>query len=100
MAIPRRKSRTIKVGWVEVGGDAPIRVQSMTTTKTADVNATLQQMASLVATGVDIVRVAVPHWEDAEALKTIAEHDTVPVVADIHFQWKYAIDAPVAVLHR
>src|SRR5207244_2792109 len=71
MAIPRRKSRTIKVGWVEVGGDAPVRVQSMTTTKTADVNATLQQMASLVATGVDIVRVAVPHWQDAEALKTI-----------------------------
>src|SRR6266550_961945 len=67
MVSQRRKSRKIKVGWVEVGGDAPLRVQSMTTTKTADVNATLQQMASLVATGVDIVRVAVPHWEDAEA---------------------------------
>src|SRR5919198_1497704 len=89
----RRKSRQIKVGWVEVGGDAPVRVQSMTTTKTADVNATLQQMAALVATGVDIVRVAVPHWEDAEALKAIAQHATVPVVADIHFQWKYAMAA-------
>src|SRR5438132_5052228 len=99
MAIPRRKSRTIKVGWVEVGGDAPVRVQSMTTTKTADVNATLQQMASLVATGVDIVRVAVPHWEDAEALKTIAEHATVPVIADIHFQWKYAMAALEAGVH-
>src|SRR5438105_2420078 len=99
MAIPRRKSRTIKVGWVEVGGDAPVRVQSMTTTKTADVNATLQQMASLVATGVDIVRVAVPHWEDAEALKTIAEHATVPVIADIHFQWKYAMAALEAGIH-
>ena len=99
MAIPRRKSRTIKVGWVEVGGDAPVRVQSMTTTKTADVNATLQQMASLVATGVDIVRVAVPHWEDAEALKTIAEHATVPVIADIHFQWKYAMPALEAGIH-
>src|SRR2546426_6043599 len=99
MAAERRKSRKIKVGWVEVGGDAPVRVQSMTTTKTADVNATLQQMASLVATGVDIVRVAVPHWEDAEALKTIAEHATVPVVADIHFQWKYAMAALEAGIH-
>jgi (E)-4-hydroxy-3-methylbut-2-enyl-diphosphate synthase len=95
----RRKSRKIRVGWVEVGGDAPIRVQSMTTTKTADVNATLQQMASLVATGVEIVRVAVPHWEDAEALKQIAEHATVPVIADIHFQWKYAMAALEAGIH-
>ena len=89
----RRKSRKLRVGSVEVGGDAPISIQSMTTTKTSDVNATLQQMASLVAAGVDIVRVAVPHREDAEALKTIAEHATVPVVADIHFQWKYAMAA-------
>jgi (E)-4-hydroxy-3-methylbut-2-enyl-diphosphate synthase len=65
----------------------------MTTTKTADINATLQQIASLVATGVDIVRVAVPHWEDAEALKAIAAKSTVPVIADIHFQWKYAMAA-------
>jgi len=93
MAVERRRSRKVKVGWVEVGGDAPIRVQSMTTTKTADVNATLQQMASLVATGCEIVRVAVPHWEDARALKTIAEHATIPVIADIHFQWKYAMAA-------
>jgi (E)-4-hydroxy-3-methylbut-2-enyl-diphosphate synthase len=93
MAVERRTSRKVKVGWVEVGGDAPIRVQSMTTTKTADVNATLQQMASLVATGCEIVRVAVPHWEDARALKTIAEHATIPVIADIHFQWKYAMAA-------
>src|SRR6266550_2799147 len=93
MPIPRRRSKQVKVGWVEVGGDAPIRVQSMTTTKTADVNATLQQIASLVATGVDVVRVAVPHWEDAEALKAIAAKSTVPVIADIHFQWKYAIAA-------
>jgi (E)-4-hydroxy-3-methylbut-2-enyl-diphosphate synthase len=92
-------SRKIRVGWVEVGGDAPVRVQSMTTTKTADVNATLQQMASLVATGVDIVRVAVPHNEDAEALKTIAEHATVPVIADIHFQWRYAMAALEAGIH-
>src|SRR5438094_4834380 len=89
----RRASRKIKVGWVEVGGDAPVSVQSMTTTKTADINATLQQIASLVATGVDIVRVAVPHREDAEGLVAIAAKSTVPVVADIHFQWKYAMAA-------
>src|SRR5438552_14330476 len=89
----RRASRQVKVGSVTVGGDAPVRVQSMTTTKTHDVNATLQQIASLVATGVDIVRVAVPHWEDAEALKAIAAKSTVPVIADIHFQWKYAMAA-------
>jgi (E)-4-hydroxy-3-methylbut-2-enyl-diphosphate synthase len=90
---PRRKTRQILVGDVPVGGEAPITVQSMTTTKTADINATLQQIASLVATGVDIVRVAVPHWEDAEALVAIAAKSTVPVVADIHFQWKYAMAA-------
>src|SRR5438046_7877366 len=95
----RRKSRKIKLGWVEVGGDAPVRVQSMTTTKTADVNSTLQQMAALVAAGCEIGRVAVPHWEDAEALKTIAEHATVPVIADIHFQWKYAMAALEAGIH-
>ena len=71
----------------------PVSIQSMTTTKTADINATLQQIASLVAAGVDIVRVAVPHWEDAEALVAIAAKSTVPVVADIHFQWKYAMAA-------
>ena len=93
MLTQRRKSRQVRVGDVTIGGDAPIRVQSMTTTKTADINATLQQIASLVAAGVDIVRVAVPHWEDAEALTAIAAKSTVPVVADIHFQWKYAIAA-------
>jgi (E)-4-hydroxy-3-methylbut-2-enyl-diphosphate synthase len=91
--VERRKSRQIQLGRVAIGGDAPVSVQSMTTTKTADINATLQQIASLVATGVDIVRVAVPHWEDAEALVAIAAKSTVPVVADIHFQWKYAMAA-------
>src|SRR5436309_2593738 len=95
----RRNSRKIKLGWVEVGGDAPVRVQSMTTTKTADVNSTLQQMAALVATGCEIVRVAVPHWEDAKALRQIAQHATIPVIADIHFQWKYAMAALEAGIH-
>ena len=93
MLAQRRPTRQIRIGDLTIGGDAPIRLQSMTTTKTADINATLQQIASLVAAGVDIVRVAVPHWEDAEALTAIAAKSTVPVVADIHFQWKYAIAA-------
>ena len=70
--VERRKSRQIQLGRVAIGGDAPVSVQSMTTTKTADIDATLQQIASLVAAGVDIVRVAVPHWEDAEALSILA----------------------------
>ncbi len=93
MLSARRPTRQIRIGGVPIGGDAPISVQSMTTTKTSDINATLQQIASLVAAGVDIVRVAVPHWEDAEALVAIAAKSTVPVVADIHFQWKYAMAA-------
>src|SRR5437667_8076158 len=99
MTIERRKSRQIRVGWVDVGGDAPVRVQSMTTTKTADVNATLQQMASLVAAGCELVRVAVPYGWDAKALTAIAANSTVPVIADIHFQWKYAMAALEAGIH-
>src|SRR5699024_10947089 len=83
---PRRKSRTIRVGSLEVGGDAPITVQSMTTTPTSDINATLQQIAELTAAGCDIVRVAVPTSEDAAALPAIAAKSQIPVVADIHFQ--------------
>ncbi|MPZ87367.1 MAG: flavodoxin-dependent (E)-4-hydroxy-3-methylbut-2-enyl-diphosphate synthase [Nitriliruptorales bacterium] len=90
---PRRKSRRIRVGGVEVGDGAPLSVQSMTTTKTHDVNATLQQIAALNAAGVDIVRVACPRQEDADALAAIAAKSTVPVVADIHFQWRYAMRA-------
>jgi (E)-4-hydroxy-3-methylbut-2-enyl-diphosphate synthase len=96
---PRRVSRKIKVGSVFVGGDAPISVQSMTTTLTSDVNATLQQIAELTASGCDIVRVAVPSQDDVEALPEIAKHAQIPVIADIHFQPKYvfaAIDAGCA----
>ena len=97
---PRRKSRQIKVGSVAVGGDAPVSVQSMTTTLTADVNATLQQIAELTATGCDIVRVAVPSQDDAEALPADRQAQSqIPVIADIHFQPKYvfaAIDAGCA----
>jgi (E)-4-hydroxy-3-methylbut-2-enyl-diphosphate synthase len=96
---PRRKTRKIKVGKVEVGGDAPVSVQSMTTTPTTDINATLQQIAELTTAGCDIVRVAVPTSDDAEALPIIARKSQIPVIADIHFQPKYvfqAIDAGCA----
>ncbi|MFF5259310.1 flavodoxin-dependent (E)-4-hydroxy-3-methylbut-2-enyl-diphosphate synthase [Actinomadura viridis] len=96
---PRRKTRQIMVGNVPVGGDAPVSVQSMTTTLTSDVNATLQQIAELTAAGCQIVRVAVPSQDDAEALPAIARKSSIPVIADIHFQPKYvfaAIDAGCA----
>jgi (E)-4-hydroxy-3-methylbut-2-enyl-diphosphate synthase len=95
---PRRKTRQIKVGKVGVGSESQVSVQSMTTTQTTDINGTLQQIAELTATGCDIVRVAVPHQDDADALKIIAMKSQIPVIADIHFQPKYvfaAIDAGV-----
>src|SRR6187399_3772849 len=96
---PRRKSRQIKVGKVLVGGDARVSVQSMTTTPTTNINTTLQQIAELTASGCDIVRVACPSQDDADALSEIATHSQIPVIADIHFQPKYvfaAIDAGCA----
>ncbi len=96
---PRRKTRKIRVGTTHVGGDAPISVQSMTTTKTTDINGTLQQIAELTATGCDIVRVAVPSQDDADVLHIIAKKSQIPVIADIHFQPRYvfaAIDAGCA----
>ncbi|MDQ1746900.1 MAG: (E)-4-hydroxy-3-methylbut-2-enyl-diphosphate synthase [Frankiaceae bacterium] len=95
----RRVTRQIDVGGVKVGGGAPISVQSMTTTLTSDVNATLQQIAELTASGCQIVRVACPSQDDADALPQIAQHSQIPVIADIHFQPKYvfaAIDAGCA----
>ncbi|MBJ8342137.1 MULTISPECIES: flavodoxin-dependent (E)-4-hydroxy-3-methylbut-2-enyl-diphosphate synthase [Antrihabitans] len=96
---PRRKTRQLQVGSVSVGSESPISVQSMTTTKTHDINATLQQIAELTASGCDIVRVACPRQEDADALATIAKKSQIPVIADIHFQPRYifaAIDAGCA----
>jgi (E)-4-hydroxy-3-methylbut-2-enyl-diphosphate synthase len=90
---PRRTSRQIRVGKVLVGGDAPVSVQSMTTTPTTDINATLQQIAELTASGCDIVRVACPSQDDAEALPAIARKSQIPVIADIHFQPKYVFAA-------
>ncbi|MBJ7336645.1 flavodoxin-dependent (E)-4-hydroxy-3-methylbut-2-enyl-diphosphate synthase [Mycolicibacterium sp.] len=96
---PRRKTRQLMVRDVGVGSDYPIAVQSMCTTKTHDINATLQQIAELTASGCDIVRVACPRQEDADALAVIAKKSQIPVIADIHFQPKYifaAIDAGCA----
>src|SRR3954469_8681014 len=96
---PRRQTRQIDVGGVKIGGGAPISVQSMTTTVTADVNATLQQIAELTASGCQIVRVACPSQDDADALAEIVRHSQIPVIADIHFQPKddfAAIDAGCA----
>ncbi len=94
----RRKTRQIHVGKVGVGSDSQVSVQSMTTTQTTNINATLQQIAELTATGCDIVRVAVPHQDDADVLHIIAAKSQIPVIADIHFQPRYvftAIDAGV-----
>src|SRR3979490_586564 len=89
----RRKTRQLMVGKVGVGSEFPVSIQSMTTTLTADVNATLQQIAELTAAGCDIVRVACPSQDDAEALPAIAKKSQIPVIADIHFQPKYVFAA-------
>jgi (E)-4-hydroxy-3-methylbut-2-enyl-diphosphate synthase len=95
----RRVCRQVMIGDVPVGGDAPVSVQSMTTTRTSDIDATLQQIAELTATGCQIVGVAVPSQDDADALPAIAAKSQIPVIADIHFQPRYvfaAIDAGCA----
>ncbi len=89
----RRETRQVTVGPVGVGSDSPISVQTMTVTPTHEVDATLQAIAMVQAAGADLVRVAVPRREDADALADIAAHSQIPVIADIHFQWKYAVAA-------
>ena len=91
--IKRRKSRQIIVGNVAVGGDAPISVQSMTNTLTTDVKATLKQIEQLKDSGADIVRVSVPDQDSADAFKKIKKSATVPLVADIHFDYMMALEA-------
>jgi len=95
-AIQRRKSRKIRVGSVEVGGDAPITVQSMTNTVTADVNGTINQIRQLEEAGADIVRVSCPDEDATKAFKAIAKAARVPLVADIHFHYKRGIEAAEA----
>ena len=91
--IKRRKTRKIKVGSVEVGGDAPISVQSMTNTLTTDADATIKQINELSEAGADIVRVSCPDKDSSLSLKKIIKYISVPVVADIHFHYKRAIEA-------
>ena len=95
-AIDRRVSRKIRVGNVEVGGDAPITVQSMTNTLTADAAATIDQIRQLEEAGADIVRVSCPDVESTEALSAIVKASKVPIVADIHFHYKRGIEAAKA----
>ncbi|MEJ7620409.1 MAG: flavodoxin-dependent (E)-4-hydroxy-3-methylbut-2-enyl-diphosphate synthase [Aquificaceae bacterium] len=88
--IARRKTRQIQVGSVKIGGDAPIVVQSMTSTKTHDIEATFEQIKRLAKAGCELVRVAVPHEEDVEVLPDIVKNSPIPVIADIHFAPSYA----------
>src|SRR5689334_1243168 len=90
---PRRKTRQSKVGPGAAGADFPISVQPMTTTPTSEINASLPQIAELTASGSDIVRVACPSADDAEALPIIARKSQIPVIADIRFQPKYVFAA-------
>ena len=94
--IYRRRSRQINVGPVKVGGDAPISVQSMTNTPTTDVEGTIAQVRALEVAGADIVRISCPDRESTEALARIVPEVTVPIVADIHFHYKRAIEAAAA----
>jgi len=90
-SIKRRKSRQIFVGDVAIGGDAPISVQSMTNTDTCDVDATLNQIQSIADAGADLVRVSVPTMEAAEAFKEIKKRANIPLITDIHFDYKIAL---------
>jgi (E)-4-hydroxy-3-methylbut-2-enyl-diphosphate synthase len=91
--IKRRKSKTIFVGKVAVGGDSPISVQSMTNTLTTDVKGTITQISELAEAGADIVRVSCPDKDSTLALKEIIKHSSVPIIADIHFHYERAIEA-------
>jgi (E)-4-hydroxy-3-methylbut-2-enyl-diphosphate synthase len=91
--VPRRKSKQIRVGNVSIGGDAPVSVQSMTTTKTEDVEATVEEIRRLEEAGCDLVRVAVPHKRDALALDKIRSRIRIPLIADIHFDYRLALMA-------
>ena len=91
--ITRRKTKQVKVGDVTIGGDAPVRIQSMTTTHTWDVDATVEQIQRLEAAGCELVRVAVPDEQDARAIGKIVSRIKIPLIADIHFNYRYALIA-------
>ena len=89
----RNQTKEIRIGDVVIGGDHPVAIQSMTNTKTEDVQATVEQILALEAAGCDIIRCAVPTMEAAKALKEIYKQIHIPLVADIHFDYKLAIEA-------
>ena len=91
--IKRKKTKVVKVGKVDVGGDNPISVQSMTNTLTTDIKATINQITQIQEEGADLVRVSCPDEESSKALKTIIKHVDIPVIADIHFHYKRALEA-------
>ena len=91
--IKRRKTKEINVGKVKVGGENPITVQSMTNTLTSDVKSTIKQIQEIQSEGADIVRVSCPDESSSKALKEITKHVDIPIVADIHFHYKRAIEA-------
>ena len=97
---PRRKTHQVQVGGVPIGGDAPISIQSMTSTYTYDIDATVQQIRRLAEAGCDIVRVAVPDKRDTEALPSILDQSPVPIVADVHFHFERALEAVQAGVHK
>ena len=97
--IKRKKTKKIKVGKVEVGGDAPISVQSMTNTLTTNIEETVKQINELAEVGVDIVRVSCPDKDSSLAIKKIINQVNVPIVADIHFHYKRAIEAAISGAH-
>ncbi len=97
---PRRKTRQVHVGPVAIGGDAPVSIQSMTSTYTYEVDATVQQIHALARAGADIVRVAVPDAADTEALRHILPQVSVPIVADVHFHFQRALESIEAGVHK
>ena len=94
--INRRKTKKIKIGNIFVGGDSPISVQSMTNTITSDENSTIDQVNKLTEAGADIVRISCPDESSTKALKKIVKHTKVPIVADIHFHYKRAIESAIS----
>ena len=93
MMIKRRKTRQIKMGGVKIGGDAPIAIQSMTKTRTADIGKTVAQIKRLEEAGCEIIRVAVKDFDDATAIRDIKRKIRIPIVADIHFNYRLALES-------
>ena len=91
--IKRKKTREINVGDVKIGNNNPISVQSMTNTLTTDIKLTLKQIEAIAEEGADLVRVSIPDEDSAKALKEISKHSSIPIVADIHYHYKRALEA-------